>query len=119
MSPSLLTGAVRRARDEQKAEQAGASRDRFLGERGDDLRRRASLVVADYRCGSPTMGRCRLCERRLKAAISSGGSGRARHWLAFLLKICSVSQPCICARAIAKGRPPATDIWAPRRGIQR
>jgi len=38
---------------------------------------------------------------------------RARHWLLFLVKTCSASQPTIRARSTAWSIPPAMDICAP------
>src|SRR4051794_29631577 len=54
---------------------------------------------------------------RRNARTSSGGSGRARHWPADLVKICSVSHPCSAARSTARGTPPPMDIWAPILGM--
>src|SRR5688572_4203647 len=51
--------------------------------------------------------------RRRKARTSAGSNGRPFHWLAFLLKICSASQPCTTARSTALATPPATDMCAP------
>src|SRR5579872_6588242 len=42
---------------------------------------------------------------------------RPRHWLAFFAKIWSVSQRWTTARSTARGSPPATDMWAPKRGM--
>src|SRR4051794_8905092 len=47
--------------------------------------------------------------------ISSFGMIRPRHWLAFFANTCSASQRWTTARSTARGRPPATDMCAPRR----
>src|SRR5262245_23629527 len=65
-------------------------------------------------------GRIFVCRtRRLKSAISSAGSSRARHWPADFVKICSAWQPLASARSTARGSPPAMERWAPRRGMQK
>src|SRR4051795_12070581 len=54
--------------------------------------------------------------RARNSPISAAGSGRPRHWLAFLAKICSALQRWTTARSTARGSPPATDMCAPSRG---
>src|SRR5512147_44657 len=53
--------------------------------------------------------------RRRNAVTSIGSSGLPFHWLAFLVKTWSASQPCSCARSTALETPPATDMCAPIR----
>ena len=48
--------------------------------------------------------------RRRKASISADGSGRARHWPADFVKICSASHRAAAARSTARGSPPAMDM---------
>src|SRR6187549_2424333 len=56
--------------------------------------------------------------RLRKRTISSGGSTRARHCPADLVKICSDSQRVATARSTARGSPPAIERWAPSRGMR-
>ena len=42
---------------------------------------------------------------------------RAAHWLAFLVKSCTVAQACSCATTRALWQPPAIDMWAPNSGM--
>src|SRR5687768_7577102 len=57
--------------------------------------------------------------RSRKRAISSGGSGRARHWPADLVKIWRAWHRDASARSTARGRPPAIDMCAPSLGMKR
>src|SRR5437763_446080 len=55
----------------------------------------------------------RVRKRRMSLASRAGET----HRFAFLVKICSDSQPCTTARSTALATPPATDICAPIRSM--